>query len=177
MASIRAVRNRRSLKRFIDFPYQHYKGDPYWVPQLRREINHILNRKKNAFFEHGDMGLFLAEDASGTVVGRIAGIRNGMHLKTHEDGVGFFGFFECEQRYETAETLFEAAAMWVQQQGMHTLRGPTNPTLNDCSALLIHGFDRSPSVLMPYNPAYYAEYLKRWGFEQVMLIWAYYIHS
>jgi len=177
MAQIHEVKSRRDLRRFIDFPYTFYKDDPYWVPQLRKDIRHILNRKKNAFFDHGDMGLFLALDASGKVVGRIAGILNGMHLETHKDDVGFFGFFECEEHYETAEALLEAAGSWVKARGLRALRGPTNPTLNDQSALLISGFDRMPSVLMPYNPEYYHEFLKRWGFKQVMLIWAFWVHE
>ena len=176
MAQILEVKHHRHLRRFIDFPYALYKHHPYWVPQLRKEIRHTLNRKKSAFFEHGDMALFLALDDGGAVVGRIAGIRNGMHLKTYRDGVGFFGFFECEERYETAAALFEAAATWAKAQGLRALRGPTNPTLNDLSALLISGFDRTPAILMPYNLPYYQEYLERWGFEQVQKIWAYYIH-
>ena len=176
MVSIIEVRSRRHRRRFIDFPYAFYSGNPHWVPQLRKEIVHIMNRKRNAFFEHGDMAFFLALDDTGQVVGRIAAIRNGMHLKAHGDDVGFFGFFECEERYETATALFEAAAAWVRARGMRVLRGPTNPTMNDNSALLISGFDRMPAILMPYNPPYYHQFLKRWGFEQVMKIWAYYIH-
>ena len=176
MARIHEVRSRRDLKRFIDFPYTFYKDHPYWVPQLRKEINHTLSRKKNAFFEHGDMALFLALDGADQVVGRIASIRNGMHLKTHEDGVGFFGFFECEDNFETAEALYEAAAAWARAQGLKALRGPTNPTLNDSSALLVDGFDRMPAILMPYNHAYYKDFLGRLGFERVMTIWAYYVH-
>ncbi len=176
MALICEVKSRRHLRRFVDFPYSFYKDHPYWVPQLRSEIRHTLNRKQNAFFEHGEMALFLAFDDAGQVVGRIASIRNGMHLKTHEDGVGFFGFFECEERYETAAALFEAAATWARAKGLRALRGPTNPTLNDLSALLTGGFDRMPAILMPYNPPYYEEFLTRWGFKRVMKIWAYYIH-
>ena len=171
MARILEVSSRRQLRQFINFPYTFYRGHPHWVPQLRKEIRHTLNRKKNAFFEHGDMAFFLALNDAGDVVGRIASIRNGMHLETHQDDVGFFGFFECEERYETAEALFEAAASWAKAQGLRALRGPTNPTLNDLSALLISGFDRMPAVLMPYNPPYYQDYLKRWGFREVMKIW------
>ena len=104
----------------------------------------VLNPRKNPFFEHGRMQLFLAFDASGTVVGRIAGIVNGMHLKTHNDEAGFFGFFETEEHFETAAALLDAAATWLQEQGMHTVRGPVNPSLNDPAGLLVDGFDGYP---------------------------------
>ena len=34
-------------------------------------------------------------EKDGNVVGRIAAIKNDMHLKHHNDDTGFFGFFEC----------------------------------------------------------------------------------
>ncbi|MDE2834348.1 MAG: hypothetical protein OXM02_07480 [Bacteroidota bacterium] len=174
--TVRPVRTRRELRRFISFPYHHYAGSPYWVPPLRMEQREILNPRKNPFFEHGRMQLYLAVDADNRVVGRIAGIFNGEHLRMHQDQAGFFGFFECEEKYETAVVLLDAAAAWVRSQGLSIMRGPTNPTLNDSSGLLVDGFDRVPSILMTYNYPYYEEFLTRWGFERVMRLWAYYIH-
>lgn len=174
--TVRPVRTRRDLRRFIGFPYQHYAGNLFWVPPLRVEQTEILNPKKNPFFEHGRMQLFLAVNADNAVVGRIASIYNGEHLRVHQDDAGFFGFFECEENYDTAAALLDAAAAWAKSQGLRTLRGPTNPTLNDSSGLLVDGFDRVPSVLMTYNYPYYEDYLTRWGFERVMKLWAYYIH-
>ena len=173
---VRPVRTRRDLRRFIGFPYHHYAGSPFWVPPLRVEQSEILNPRKNPFFEHGRMELFLAVDGENNVVGRVASILNGEHLRVHKDDAGFFGFFECEEKYETAAALLDAAAAWAKAQGLRSLRGPTNPTLNDSSGLLVSGFDRVPSILMTYNYPYYEEYLTRWGFERVMKLWAYYIH-
>lgn len=173
---IRPVQSRRDLKRFIQFPYDFYRGNQSWVPPLRIDQLETLNPRKNPFFEHGRMQLFLALDANGRVVGRIAGIINGMHLKTHADDAGFFGFFESQEDYEIAEALFDAVASWLREEGMRTIRGPVNPSLNDTSGLLVAGFDRVPSILMAYNPPYYEDYLHRWGFCRVMTLWAYYIH-
>ena len=57
----------------------------------------LLSRTKNPFFEHAEAEYFLAE-RDGEVVGRIAAISNRLHNETHEDRVGFFGFFECDRR-------------------------------------------------------------------------------
>ena len=173
---IRTVQSRRDLRRFVQFPYDFYRGSLFWVPPLRVDQFETLNPKKNPFFEHGRMQLFLALDANGRVVGRIAGIINGMHLKTYADDAGFFGFFETEECYETAEALLGAAASWLHQQGIRTIRGPVNPSMNDSSGLLVSGFDRVPAIMMTYNPPYYEHYLLRWGFTRVMTMWAYYIH-
>lgn len=173
---IRPVKSRRDLRRFVQFPYDFYRGNPFWVPPLRMDQFEVLNPRKNPFFEHGRMQLFLAFGADGKVIGRIAAIINGMHLKTHNDEAGFFGFFETQERFETGAALLDAAAAWLQEQGMHTMRGPVNPSLNDPSGLLVDGFDRVPAIMMTYNPPYYENYLERWGLVRVMTMWAYYIH-
>lgn len=176
--TIRPVDGRRDRKRFIDVPYDFYPDRyPHWVPPLRRDVKATLDPSTNAFFEHGDMQLFLAEDASGAAVGRVAGIVNGMHLQTYDDATGFFGFFECVEDYSVAEALLDAATDWLRTQGLRHVRGPTNPTLNDTAGLLVDGFDRRPSILMPYNPPYHEAFLERYGFERRMTMWAYYLHK
>ncbi|ARA93200.1 hypothetical protein AWN76_008540 [Rhodothermaceae bacterium RA] len=175
--TVRPVRSRADLKRFIDLPYRLYHDTPAWVAPLRRDVARTLNPKTNPFFEHGTIQSFLAEDARGTVVGRIAAIVNGMHLKKYDDGNGFFGFFETIEDETVARALLDAACAWLRQQGLTGVRGPANPSLNDTAGLLVDGFDREPSILMPYNFPYYEDYLTRYGFERAMTMWAYYVHK
>lgn len=175
--TVRPVRTRSDRQRFIDFPYAFYRDNPHWVPPLRRDVKHTLDPRKNAFFEHGQIQPFLAVDAADRVVGRIAAIVNGMHLKKYDDGVGFFGFFECEERYEIASALLDAAAAWLRERDLSVMRGPANPSLNDTAGLLVDGFDRTPAILMPYNAPYHEDYLLRYGFERAMTMWAYTVHE
>ncbi|MEM8484209.1 MAG: hypothetical protein AAF564_01610 [Bacteroidota bacterium] len=173
---IRPVTSRADYKRFINYQYTFYQDYPYYVAPLRSEVTKILNPKKNAFFEHGQIQPFLAEDKNGNIVGRIAAIINGMHLKKYNDQTGFFGFFECTEDYSIAEQLLDTAANWLKEQGMQHVRGPANPSLNEISGLLVAGFEREPSFMMPYNPSYYMDYLTTYGFDRAMTMWAYYIH-
>ncbi|HEX7071928.1 MAG TPA: hypothetical protein VF190_14030 [Rhodothermales bacterium] len=170
------VASRSDLKAFVDFPFRLYESYPHWVPPLRRDVAALLNRSKNPFFEHGDIVPFLARNSSGEVVGRIAAIVNGMHLRKYDDAVGFFGFFECVEDPEVARALILAADAELAVRGLKTMRGPANPSLNDVAGLLVGGFDREPSIMMPYNPAYYVDYLASNGFKRVMTMWAYYVH-
>jgi len=173
---VRPTDSSSDLSQFIALPYELYQDQPHWIPPLRVDQATVLNPKKNAFFEHGKIQPFLATDANGRVVGRIAGVVNGMHLKKYQDGTGFFGFFETIEDYDVAEALLNAASEWLKAQGLRAMRGPANPSLNDVSGLLVDGFDRPPAILMPYNFPYYADFLERYGFERVMTMWAYYIH-
>ena len=174
--AIRPINSSRDLKRFVDFGYTLYADYPNWVPQLRSEVSKSLNPKKNPFFEHGKLQAFVAEDQGGRIVGRVAGIVNGMHLKKYDDQTGFFGFFECIEDYDIAEQLLDTASGWLKEQGLTRVRGPVNPSMNDISGLLVGGFHRKPSIMMPYNPAYYEEFLEKYGFQRAMTMWAYYIH-
>jgi len=89
---IAPVSNGRGLNRFIAFPYQHYRGDPLWVPQLRMDVRTLLSPAKNPFFQHAEAQYFVGQ-AHGRTVGRIAAIKNDAHTREHGDRVGFYGFF------------------------------------------------------------------------------------
>jgi hypothetical protein len=140
-------------------------------------MEHLVNMKKNAFFEHGKGAFFLARSSSGEIVGRIAGIINGMHLKKYDDGVGFYGFYECIDDIDVSRALFAAATDWLKNEGMTSVRGPVNPSMNDTAGLLISGFDRPPAVMLPYNFDYYESQLLDFGFERAATMWSYYTNS
>ena len=174
--AVRPVRSSADRRAFLDLPYRHYAGDAHFVPPLRLDQKNVLDPKKNPFFEHGAIELFLAE-RGGEVVGRVAAIENGQHLKKYADGNGFFGFFETPDDYAVAEALLDAAAGWLRQRGLTGVRGPASPTMNDVAGLLVDGFGRPPSILLPYNKPYYEGFLERWGFERAMTMWAFYVHE
>ncbi len=123
----------------------------------------LLSRTKNPFFEHGEAEYFLAE-RDGVVVGRIAAITNRLHNETHEDRVGFFGFFECINDQSVADALFAAATEWCRAKGHDVLRGPASFSVNDECGLLVDGFDFPPALMMPHNPPYYVDLVERAGF-------------
>ncbi len=163
--SIKPLSGRSELLRFIKSEWNFYKDDPYWVPPLILDRLKTLDTKKNPFFKHSVIQLFLALKGN-DIVGRIAAIVNENHNKTHNDRVGFFGFFECIDDQEVANKLFDTAANWVADRGMDTLRGPLNPSMNDVPAMLYEGFDSIPQLMMPYNQKYHIKLYENYGFEK-----------
>jgi GNAT superfamily N-acetyltransferase len=160
---VKRVETSRDLKRFIDFPYRLHRRDSIWVPPLKHDVRGLLSRDKNPFFAHAEADYFLAE-RNGTVVGRIAAISNKLHNETHDDRVGFFGFFECQDDQAVADALFEAAGEWLSARGHDVMRGPASFSVNDECGLLVEGFDTPPTLMSPHNPPYYATLIEGAGF-------------
>src|SRR5262245_32214790 len=117
-------------KAFITFPWQVYAGDHLWVPPLRFERKAFLNPRKNPFFQHAQVQLFLAQ-RRGALVGRLAAVINTAHNAYHHERAGFFGLFECLPDATAAAALFHAAETWVQARGATFLRGPVNLSTNE----------------------------------------------
>jgi hypothetical protein len=170
--TIRPVLTKTDFRKFMLFEWVPYRGNPNWVPPLRLDRRKTLDRKKNPFFQHAEMEMFLAE-RNGSVVGRIAAITNDNHIKEHNEKVGFFGFFECLDDQEAATALLDAASAWVKGKGMEAIRGPVSPSVNDLYGLLTEGFDKSPTILMAYNPEYYRPLIERAGFSSIKELYAY----
>ena len=171
---IRPVANRRELIEFIKLPWQIYRNDPAWVPPLVKERLDFLNPRKNPFFEHADVQLFLAY-RNGTPVGRISAQWDRLHLDRHRDGAGFFGLFESVEEPEVAQALLQTAGAWVRERGGSRLRGPFSLSINEECGLLVDGFEHPPFILMGHNPPYYRSLIEQQGFAKAkdLFCWRY----
>jgi GNAT superfamily N-acetyltransferase len=117
--------------------------------------------------------LFLARRGD-QVVGRIAAVRNELHLEVHNEAAGFFGLFESIRDSRVSNQLFDAAASWLHAHGLEVMRGPASFSLNEEAGLLVDGFDGSPVVMMTYNPPWYAELIEGYGFSKSKDLLAYF---
>ncbi len=174
--NVKIVSTKKDLSDFIKFPFTVYKNFPNWVPPLNMEQKNLLNREKNPFFENAEADYFIAE-RDGKIVGRIAAIKNNLHLKFHNDDSGHFGFFECINDQEAANALFDKAKDWMKSKGLKIMKGPANPSSNDVYGMLMDGFDDTPRLLMPYNPDYYIMLCENYGFKKAKDLYAWKIES
>jgi GNAT superfamily N-acetyltransferase len=170
--NISPVSNKEDLLAFIKLPFRIYKDDPYWVSPLISEREDFLNPRKNPFFEHADVTLFLAR-RNGDVVGTIAALVDHNHNAFHKEQTGFFGMFEVIEDYGVAEALLRTACDWVKERGMNVIRGPMNFSQNQECALLVDGFDKPPVIMMTYNPRYYIDFVERFGFAKAQDMYAF----
>lgn len=164
--AVTLVRTRSERAAFLGLPYELHRGDPCFVPMLRRDARALLSRRENAFFEHAQAEYFLARRGE-RVVGRIAAIHNRRHNEVHGERVGFFGFFECADDPPAGRVLLDTAALWARGRALDALRGPASFSTNDECGLLVDGFGTPPTLMMPHNPPRYVALVEGAGFRRV----------
>jgi GNAT superfamily N-acetyltransferase len=170
--SIRPVRTRRELKRFVKVPFRIHRDHPQWVAPLIFERMEFLNREKNPYFEHAEAEYFLAE-RDGEPVGRISAQLD-LRWDEYQGGSdAMFGFFEAGEDAEITAALLDAAAAWAADKGRDRIVGPMDFTTNDELGILIDGFERRPMILENWHPPYYRQQIEAHGFTKAMdlLMW------
>lgn len=167
------VGSKSDLKRFIKFPYRHYKYDPVWVPPLLDEQFSQFDAKRNPTLNHCEYSLFLLEEG-GIVIGRIAAFIDNLALETWKDPIGLFGYYECIDNLKASDLLLSTAADWLIDKGMKVIRGPWSFVSQEWG-LVIEGFEPSPVVMAPYNPPYYINHMTSYKLKKIKDLLVYYI--
>lgn len=174
---VRPVAGAKDLKTFLQLPRRIYDSDSPWVSPLLSDVEELVNPERgHPFHAHAQIALFLAYK-DGEPAGRVAAIRNEIHLEVHNDGVGFFGFFESVDDETVACALLDAAADWLKQRGLTAMRGPMSPSINDQIGVLLDDFEGRPVIEMAYNPPYYPRLLEGCGMQMVRRLYAYLVRA
>jgi GNAT superfamily N-acetyltransferase len=156
--TVTPVMTKAERKAFIDLPYRLNAGDPHWVPPLKADVEELLNPKKNPFFQHAEVQLFVAR-RGGQIVGRISAHfdRLAWTLPPEQGmgpGTGNWGMFEAEDEAVSA-ALIAAAEDWLRAKGMTRVLAPLSLSIWDEPGLLVKGFDHDPVIMMGHHsPAY-----------------------
>jgi len=171
--SVRKVDSKADYETFLRFPWDHYRDNPYWVPQLVSMVRHKLDKRKNPTWKHLEGEYFLAWRGD-QPVGTVAAFVNHRHNEFHHEHVGFFGLFECIDDQAVATALLDTAAEHVRGMGYDAIRGPASFSTNDECGVLLNGYDAVQSVLTPYNYPYYPRLIENApGFAKVMDLYGY----
>jgi GNAT superfamily N-acetyltransferase len=170
--TIRPVRSRRQLKGFVKVPFHLHRDRPQWVPPLVFERMQFLDRRRNPYFEHAEVELFVAE-RDGEPAGRISAQVDHRWDEFQGGSDAMFGFFETAEDPEVARALLDAAGEWAAAKGRDRILGPMDFTTNDEIGILIDGFEKRPMILEPWHPPFYRELIEAEGFAKTMdvLMW------
>lgn len=165
------VQSKKEFKQFIQVPYDFYRNDPHWVPPLYLERSELLDPKKNPFFDHAKVMLFLAKK-NNKIVGRVSAQVDEEYEKFHKEKIGHFGFFESQNDQNIAKALLEQAENFAKKLGAKRILGPFSLSINEESGMLIDGFDKPLMTMMPYNPPYYPSLIEEAGFKKAKDLFA-----
>lgn len=159
--SIREVAGRRDLGRFIRFPETLYAGCSQYVPPLHKGQEHELMH--SASLQYCTRKMWLAEDASGKVVGRICAMINPRYNEKYGKKRVRFGWFDLINDAEVAELLIGTAEKWAKEQGMDEIHGPLYYNTLGRQGMLVEGFEKIAPFSCLYICGYYAEARLREG--------------
>lgn len=159
---IKRVETKKDLKRFIEFHYDLYKGDPYDVPNLYSDEVNTLSKNKNAAFDFCEAEYYLALK-EGKIVGRVAAIINHKANEKWKKKDVRFGWIDFIDDIEVSRTLFKAVEEYGRKKGMDDIVGPLGFTDMDPEGMLTWGFDKLGTMATIYNYEYYPQHMEKLG--------------
>lgn len=160
---LKEVVSRKDLSRFILFPTQLYKGNPYYVPSFYLDDMNTLSKEKNPVFAFAKARYWLAY-RDGKVVGRVAAILNPRHEQRWGKKYMRFGWLDFIDDPEVLKTLMGAVEDWAREEGMLAVHGPLGFTDLDREGMLVDGFTEMATLATSYNFPYYPQRLEELGY-------------
>lgn len=170
---VRPLANAADMRAFIDVAWSIYADDPAWVPPLKLERRLHFSRY-NPFLAHGAWQGWLAYRC-GLPVGRISAQVDQLHRRRYGGDTGHFGLLEAQEDPAVFGALTGAAEQWLADRGTRRVSGPFNFSINQECGLLVEGFDRPPSLLMPHGRRGYARLLEEQGYSPAKDLLAYWV--
>ncbi len=169
--TIKPVTGRYLQRRFLKMPWSIYQDDPAWVPPLIMDLEHQFT-PENPYFAHARIQSWIAFRGT-QAVGRISAQIDRLHLEYQHEQCGFFGMLEAENRPETFAALLNTAQTWLQAQGMKSIMGPFNLSINQECGLLTSGFETPPYIMMGHAKPYYSRIITELGYTPTKELLAY----
>jgi GNAT superfamily N-acetyltransferase len=163
MIDIKEVKTKKEIKEFVNFQFDLYKNNKYWVPPIKEDEVKALNPTVNPAFDFCDAKFWTAQK-NGKIVGRIGAIVNHDYNKKIGKKMGRFSRMEFIDDTEVSRTLLDTAEKWLKSQGMEAVHGPLGFTNFDNQGMLIEGFNYLPSIASVMHFPYYKKHVEEAGY-------------
>ncbi len=164
--TIKEVKTKSDLRKFVHFPNALYKDNPYYVPQIESMDRDTLTPSKNHAFELCEGKYWLALDDENQVVGRVAGIINHRYNEKVGEKICRFGWVDFIDNQDVSKALINVVEAYAKEKGMDIISGPTGFLEFDPSGVLVEGFDKLPTAYGKYNAPYYESHFLASGYRK-----------
>jgi GNAT superfamily N-acetyltransferase len=161
--TIKEVKTKTDLKKFIYLPSKIHKNHSNWVPPIYMDDWDYFNPNKNLSFAHCDNILLLAYE-NGQLAGRCLGLIHYEYNARHNEKNARFSYLETYDSKNVSLALIEFIAQWAKQKGMDKLIGPFTFSDKDPQGYLIEGFNQPVSLATYCNFPYLINLLEKYGF-------------
>jgi len=162
---IREVTSLGELKQFIQFEFNLYKNNKFWVPPLFSDELNTLRKDVNPAFDVCE-SIYYTAWINNKMVGRIAGIIQHNYIKKWGNKYARFGWFDFIDDFDVSSALFEKVIEWAKSKGMIGLNGPMGFSDLDYEGLLIEGFEELNTMATLYNYPYYVNHYEKLGLKK-----------
>ena len=159
--------SRGQVRAFLDLPFKIYQGCSQWVPPLEMDAKAMLNRAHHPYYRESDAAFFMVYSDAGKPLGRVAILDNMRHNRFNNSAIGRFYLLEVVNDYEAFSLLMETAFNWARSKGLTEIIGPRGFTALNGLGMLVRGFNKRPALGIPYNHAYYPEFIEKAGFNGI----------
>ncbi len=163
--SIKQVSTPADYKAFVQFQFDLYKGNKYWVPPIIADEVKAIQKEFNPAFAFCEAAFWLVYK-DGKIAGRIGAIINKLAIEKTGESIGRFTRTEFINDNQVVDTLFYTAQNWLKERGMTSVQGPLGFTNLDHQGMMIEGHDYLPSAASEYHLPYYAAQMERIGFSK-----------
>ena len=164
MVEIKEIRSKSELKSFVCFPFDLYKGSPFWVPPIIKDEIESFDTELNPVFQHAEARFFLAYK-NGKIQGRVAAIINWQEVREQGLKKMRFGWLDFVDDPEVSGALLEKVASLGREHMLEYMEGPMGFSNMDKVGVLTEGFGQLGSMVTWYNYEYYKEHFRDMGFE------------
>ncbi|MCF6180704.1 GNAT family N-acetyltransferase [Lutibacter sp.] len=164
MITIKEMTSKKGMKAFVQFPFELYKNNKYWVPPIIKDELESFNKKKNPVFKHANARFFVAVK-NHKIVGRIATIINFLEINEQRIKKMRFGWFDFIDDYEVSKLLIEKVKEIGNQHQLEFMEGPVGFSNLDKVGVLTEGFNHIGTMITWYNYPYYKNHYEKFGFK------------
>ncbi len=163
--TLKEVKSKKELKKFIYLPEKIHKDHPNWVHPIYMDEKKYFNAKKNKGFKYCDTKLLLAYSGN-RIIGRIMGIINHRYNQFRNEKTARFGYLETWEDEETVKTLLSSIESWARDSKMEKIVGPYGFTDQDPEGFLIDGFESPVTIPGYYNFEWLPDLVEKQGYSK-----------
>ena len=154
------------FRAFFEAPFRAYGASSPYVSPMRGDLRRMFDRQANPLFRKFGAGTFFTAHRGREVVGRIAAHEHQASNRLHGLQRSCFGFFDCVDDFEVAQSLLGAVEEWGPRRGALEIAGNFNLTAMQQLGVVTDGFDGTPFSDMEYNPPWIPAQLERAGYQR-----------